>query len=97
MKAAMARAGISEPVILEDFVDIGFDQGLKKGLKKGRSEGREEGREEGHTQGFQHAVLALAERLGVAVDERRRAEIDAMNEEQLASALEKLARLGSFD
>jgi hypothetical protein len=78
---AMAQVGLEQPLILEDLVDLGFDQGIEKG--------REEGLRAG--------VYALADALGLEVDERRRAEIDAFNSTQLAALLDRLKRLRSFE
>jgi flagellar biosynthesis/type III secretory pathway protein FliH len=46
MVAAMKRANVEPPIIVEDLVHFGMDEGRKEGLKEGLQEGRKEGRQQ---------------------------------------------------
>jgi hypothetical protein len=68
MTRAMAAAGI-EPVIIEDLVFFGEDRGEARGLAKGKAEGKAEG--------AASAVLRVAARRGVSLNESERARVMA--------------------
>jgi hypothetical protein len=58
MIQAMRRA--NAPLIIEDLVDIGFDEGLEKGRLEGVEQGRLEGVEQGRLEGVEQGRLAMA-------------------------------------
>lgn len=66
MFAAMNAQGV-ESVIIEDLVKIGEEMGMEKGIDIGLRKG------------LRKTVLDLCEVLGVALDDERRAAVDAMD------------------
>jgi Uma2 family endonuclease len=66
--------------------------GEAEGRAEGEAQGRAEGEARGRAEGLRTAVLALCEVLGVAVDERRRAELGRMGVAELESLCDALKR-----
>jgi hypothetical protein len=95
MIRAMRRA--NEALIIEDLVDIGFDEGFEKGrregVEQGRQEGVEQGRQEGVEQGRQEGVQQGLEegRLSMA----REALLELFGARDLQPSAEELVRIQS--
>jgi hypothetical protein len=68
LMAAMERAKM-EPVIIQDLVDIGYDQGLAEGIERGIEQGIEQGIARGRAEESARAVVAVLQARGLLVSE----------------------------
>jgi flagellar biosynthesis/type III secretory pathway protein FliH len=68
----------------------GLEQGHKQGHKQGLAQGREEGREEGRARELREGILALAEVLGLELDEARLAQLDRASADELTALRARL-------
>ncbi len=94
LKSAMERAKM-EPIIIEEFVDYGYDLGLAEGMQRGREKGIEEGRERGIEEGREKGRVAEAVSALVAVLSARALVLTAVYEERVRACTDP-ARLEAW-